>query len=82
MANRRQSNKNPSAYYVKIHNARYPGGAVRGQLRKRQLRDLSRRDSPSTATDRKEARVVGPCLRDRDACGQTPTSAIVCATVC
>ena len=25
--------KNPSAYYVNIHNAKYPGGAVRGQLR-------------------------------------------------
>jgi hypothetical protein len=24
---------NPSAYYVNIHNAKYPGGAVRGQLR-------------------------------------------------
>ena len=24
---------NPSAYYVNVHNARYPGGAVRGQLR-------------------------------------------------
>jgi hypothetical protein len=25
--------KNPRAYYVNIHNAKYPGGAVRGQLR-------------------------------------------------
>lgn len=26
--------KNPSAYYVNVHNAEYPGGAVRGQLAK------------------------------------------------
>jgi len=25
--------RNASAYYVNVHNARYPGGAVRGQLR-------------------------------------------------
>ena len=23
---------NPAAYYVNVHNADYPGGAVRGQL--------------------------------------------------
>jgi len=26
--------KNPSAYYINVHNAPYPGGAVRGQLSK------------------------------------------------
>ena len=26
--------KNPSAYYVNVHNAEFPGGAVRGQLSK------------------------------------------------
>jgi hypothetical protein len=26
--------RNPSAYYVNVHNARYPGGAVRGQLQR------------------------------------------------
>jgi hypothetical protein len=25
-------NKSPGAYYVNVHNAKYPGGAVRGQL--------------------------------------------------
>lgn len=25
---------NPAGYYVNIHNARYPGGAIRGQLKK------------------------------------------------
>jgi hypothetical protein len=23
---------NPSGYYVNLHNARFPGGAIRGQL--------------------------------------------------
>jgi hypothetical protein len=26
--------KNPAAYYVNVHNKKYPGGAVRGQLHK------------------------------------------------
>ncbi len=27
-----QIEANPSGYYVNLHNARFPGGAIRGQL--------------------------------------------------
>jgi hypothetical protein len=30
----KQIRQNPDAYYVNVHNAEYPGGAVRGQLSK------------------------------------------------
>jgi hypothetical protein len=26
--------RNPGAYYVNVHNAKYPGGALRGKLRR------------------------------------------------
>jgi hypothetical protein len=34
MANANAISATPGSFYVNIHNAKYPGGAVRGQLRK------------------------------------------------